>query len=195
MTITVITPTWQRHDKLLDRCIPSVKNQTVTVNHIIVSDGPDPTLRELLVHEDVTYIEVPEHTTDIPNVGARARNYGLSHIPQDTTFIAYLDDDNAYRPQHIETLYAALTSDAMADFAYSRMFRHGLGDEIGSAPPAYGTIDSSLIMHRHDVHVQFGLWPDPSIYEVDWQLIESWLRKGARWTFVPIVTVDYYFKS
>jgi hypothetical protein len=73
------------------------------------------------------------------------------------------------------------------------MLRHGLGDEIGSSPPAYGCIDSSVIMHRHDTHLKYGWWPVPSRYEVDWQLVSNWLVNGAAWVFVPVVTVDYYY--
>ena len=45
-TVSVITPTWQRHDLLLNRCVPSVAAQDhPAVEHVIVSDGPDPDLR------------------------------------------------------------------------------------------------------------------------------------------------------
>lgn len=193
MNISVITPTWNRHQLLLERCIPSVASQTIPVNHIISSDGPDPVLRELLSGLPVTYVEAPEHSSDKPNVGARARNYGLEYAI-DSTYIAYLDDDNAYRPDHVHLLSEALRQNPEADFAYSRMIRHGLGDEVGSEPPSFGTIDSSLIMHRRDTHLKFGWWPVPSRYEVDWQLIQTWLINGARWVFVPTITVDYYYQ-
>lgn len=192
MNICVITPTWHRHDLLLQRCIPSVASQTVPVTHIVASDGPDPELRNILSTMPVTYIEAAEHSDDDPNVGARARNEGLENAT-DFDYIAYLDDDNAFRPNHIEALSSALQGNPEADFAYSRMFRHGIGDEIGSSPPSYGTIDSSIIMHRRDTHLKFGWWPVPSIYEVDWQLISNWLLAGAAWAFVPMVTVDYYY--
>lgn len=192
MNICVITPTWQRHDLLLQRCMPSVATQTVPVHHIICSDGPDPELRELLSTYPVTYVEATEHSNDDPNVGARARNDGLEKATE-YDYIAYLDDDNSYRPEHIELLSTALQEHPEADFVYSRMFRHGLGDEIGSPPPSYGTIDSSVIMHRRDTHLKFGWWPVPSWYEVDWQLISNWLLGGASWFFVPVVTVDYYY--
>ena len=45
--VSVITPTWQRHALLLDRCIPSVAAQDYpNVDHVVVSDGPDPALAE-----------------------------------------------------------------------------------------------------------------------------------------------------
>jgi glycosyltransferase involved in cell wall biosynthesis len=193
MNITVVTPTWQRHDILINRCLPSVAAQTVPVEHIVVSDGPDPVLRELLASTDVVYVEVDEHHTEGVNVGGWARNRGLEFASGD--LIAYLDDDNVFRPNHVELLAKALTEHSDRDFAYSQMFRHGLGDVIGTEPPAYGCIDSSIIMHRADTHKKFGLWPAPSEYHIDWQVIEAWLLGGATWVFVPEVTVDYYFRG
>jgi glycosyltransferase involved in cell wall biosynthesis len=188
--ISVITPTWQRHELLVDRCVPSVAAQTVPVEHVVVSDGPDPVLRELLA--DVVYAEVDQHYDDPVNVGARARNRGLEVASGD--LIAYLDDDNAFRPHHVETLAEALVNSGR-DFAYSRMYRHGLGDEIGAEPPEHGRVDSSILMQRADTHLKFGWWPVPSEYCVDWQLVQAWVLAGAQWVFVSEVTVDYYHKG
>lgn len=190
--ISVITPTWMRHELLINRCIPSVAAQTVPVEHVIVSDGPDLELRELLAGLDVVYVEVDQHYDDPIKVGARPRNRGLEVATGD--FIAYLDDDNAFRPNHVEVLVQALEQNPGRDFAYSRMIRHGLGDEVGADPPGFGLIDSSIVMQRADTHLKFGLWPVPSEYYVDWQLIEAWIAGGATWVFVPEVTVDYYYR-
>lgn len=193
MKISVITPTWQRHSLLLDRCIPSVAAQTVAVEHVVSSDGPDPELRSLLAGMDVVYVEQDEHSDDPCNYGARARNRGLQAATGD--LIAYVDDDNALRPRHVEVLALALELNPLADFAYSQMYRHGLGDVIGSAPPAHGTVDSSILMHRKGGPGRFGFWPVPAPYEVDWIFVQSWLAGGAGYVFVPELTVDYYYRS
>lgn len=191
MKVSVITPTWQRHDLLLERCIPSVAAQTVPVEHVVVSDGPDPELRELLAGVDVVYAEVHEHADDPCNYGARARNRGLEVATGD--LIAYLDDDNAFMPRHVEVLANALTEHPDRDFAYSKMFRHGLGDVIGAEPPEHGRVDSSTLMHRFGGQDKFGLWPVPAPYAVDWEFVKAWILAGATWVFVPEVTVDYYY--
>lgn len=47
--VSVITPTWNRHDLLLTRCLPSVQAQDYpAVEHVIISDGPDEDLRDFL---------------------------------------------------------------------------------------------------------------------------------------------------
>jgi len=168
-----------------------VAAQTVEVEHVVVSDGPDPDLRELLSDVDVVYAEVAEHAVDDCNYGARARNRGLEVASGD--LIAYLDDDNAFMPHHVERLTAALVANPHRDFAYSQMFRHGLGDVVGGEPPEYGQVDSSTLMQRADTHLKFGGWPVPSPYAVDWELIRTWILGGATWVHVPEVTVDYYY--
>lgn len=195
MKISVVTPTWQRHHLLISRCIPSVQAQTIQVEHVVACDGPDDTLRGMLADLAVpglVYVEVPEHHTEGHLVGGWARNRGLEAATGD--LIAYLDDDNAFRPNHIEKLCEVM-ADSDYDFAYSMMERHGLGDVVGSVPPAYGCIDSSIIMHRRGVPERLGKWPAPSEYHIDWQLIGAWLEGGATWVHVPEVTVDYYHRG
>jgi glycosyltransferase involved in cell wall biosynthesis len=193
-SITVITPTWQRHDLLLSRCIPSVKAQTIPVEHVVVSDGPDPQLRELLAGTGVVYAELAEHIDDPLDLGCRARNRGLELADGD--LVAYLDDDNAFRPNHVAVLAAAM-ADPAVDLAYSQMVRHGIGDIIGAQPPIYGSVDTSLLMHRRSGPERFGMWPDPapSWAVIDWVFVNTWLEAGARWAFVPEITVDYYYKG
>ena len=191
--MSVVTPTWQRHDLLIGRCIPSVAAQTVSVEHVIASDGPDPELREKLQGLDVVYVEVAEHAVDDCNYGARARNRGLEAATGDV--IAYLDDDNAFKPHHCQILAQALADNPDRDFAYSMMYRHGIWDVIGAEPPIHGTVDSSTLMQRADTHLKFGWWPVPASYSVDWELIASWLGQGATWIFVPDISVDYFYQG
>lgn len=191
--VTVITPTWgsQRYQVLVSRCIASVRAQTLTDwEHIVVSDGPDPNLREFLEPVDVTYLELAEHV-EPHSWGASARNLGLKHAR--SPYVAYLDSDNAFHPDHLQLLVEAIES-AGTDFAYSRMRIAG-GQEIGAEPPVLGQIDTSLILHRRRGLRVFGGWPVEPYYAIDWKFIEGWLEKGARWTFVPKVTVDYYISA
>lgn len=190
--VAVITPTWgaARHEVLLERCIPSVARQTFTdLEHLVVSDGPDPALSHLLTDSGVRYAEVAEHV-EPHSWGASARNLGLTFTGAE--YIAYLDSDNAYRPQHLAHLVDALDRNPRADFAYSRMLMVATNVEVGGDPPSLGRIDSSLIVHRREAVEWYGDWPELPVYSIDWELISSWLIKGASWAFVPEVTVDYY---
>jgi len=184
--ISVITPTWQRHRQLTARCIPSVLAQDYDgqVEHIIVSDGPDPGLDGV---PGITCL--PEHRP-APNRGIWARLHGIRLAAGE--LIAYLDDDNAWRPGHLRLLAAAIEREDAA-FACSRAQCsnvNGCRWEIGCAPPVFGQVDTSLIVHRRAL-LETATW-EPSGRPADWHLVDRWLAAGARWAFVPQVTLDYF---
>ena len=198
--VSVITPTWQRHDLLRKRCIPSVKVQTYAhlLEHIVVSDGPDIDLVWPLATAQVRYLQLPEHDPSPDNWGSAARNFGYEQARG--SLIAYLDDDNAYRPNHVQALAEALLANPEADFAYSQLVTHPQDRVIGGAEPAYGAIDTSVLMHRAGHLEKFGYWPLAGQVDMcgdqhapDWGVVARWLDAGARWVHVPQVTVDYYF--
>jgi glycosyltransferase involved in cell wall biosynthesis len=182
---------------LLERCIPSVREQTyLPAEHIVISDGPDLELAELLAEQapEVTFLQLAKHLDGEIDYGSRARNHGLHYAHGHV--VAYLDDDNAWRQDHLWATVGALEM-SEADFAYSQMFRHTLGDVVGANPPVYGGIDTSLIVHRYGVPERFGMWPLPEEIEgdkhaPDWTVVARWLAGGATWIHVPHVTVDYY---
>jgi glycosyltransferase involved in cell wall biosynthesis len=191
--VAVITPTWGplRHRSLLDRCIPSVAAQSYSDwEHLVISDGPDPGLR-LEIGDGfvpgVRYLELDKHL-EPHSYGNNVRNIAADHT--DAEYLAYLDSDNAYRPDHLEVLVRAIEA-TEADFAYSRMQIVG-GPEIGADPPCLGQVDTSLIFHRRRDLERFGGWPVEPGYGTDWKFIEGWIQKGASWAFVPKITVDYH---
>ncbi len=187
--ISVVTPTWNRMSLLTKRCIPSVRAQNYDgpVEHIIVSDGPDERLKDI---PDVRYLA--EHLPTA-NRGIRARRYGADLARGD--LVAYLDDDNAWWFRHLELLTRAL-DESDADFAYSQALctePHGYRWIIGSEPPVFSQIDTSMIVHRRGL-LDVANW-EPSHMPADWDLVSRWLGAGAKWVYVPAVTVDYYARS
>ena len=193
--ISVITPTWQRHDLLLDRCIPSVAAQDYpAVQHVIVSDGPDNVLAGKIAGRScgaVVWDALPAHDP-AARWGHWARLRGLELATGE--YIAYLDDDNAFRPGHLAKLAAALDADPSAGFAYSQIMMHNGGSSyvVGVPPPAYGQIDTSAIMHRRGL-LDTATWRDAGQLTIDWDIVERWLHAGTGWAHVPEVTADYYF--
>jgi glycosyltransferase involved in cell wall biosynthesis len=179
--VSVITPTWQRTRLLNERCRPSVAQQTYggPVEHIVVSDGPDPGVD----------ICLPAHVPEI-NRGVSARNHGVSLATGD--ILAYLDDDNAWRPNHLERVVAALDG---ADFAYTQALciRGDTAWVIGEDPPALGRIDTSVIAHWRPAleKADWELSDEPP----DWHLVHRWVEAGLSWAFDPTVTVNYYVRS
>lgn len=199
--VSIITPTWQRHERLLNRCIPSVQSQAYRrVEHVIVSDGPDPELAEKLAHQHehgvfchpVRFAELPEHAAG-QHWGHYARLAGIE--ASGGAYVAYLDDDDAYRPEHVATLARAL-QDPAVDWAYSVMESHsnsGLSTSIGYALPACGQIGTPMIMHRREA-LEHGTWGPASSTE-DWELVTRWQAAGLTYVHVPEVTVDVWPSS
>jgi glycosyltransferase involved in cell wall biosynthesis len=184
--ISVITPTWRRRDLLVNRCIPSVRAQSYAgeIEHVIVSDGPDPDLAGL---PGAVFLDAHRPAA---NRGIWARLAGTRLATGD--LIAYLDDDNAWRPDHLRLLEDAITSRDVS-FAYSRaQCQNGAGArwEVGCFRPVFGQVDTSLIVHRAGL-LAVADW-QPSGRPADWDLVDRWLAAGATWAHVPQITLDYY---
>lgn len=195
--ISVITPTWQRPDLLLDRCVPSVQMQTYpNVEHVIVHDGPEITEDEIrartalyLTEGRLTHAMRFERRED--HLGRCATRQRALELAQGD-FIAYLDDDDAYRPRHLELLYNFLMQRPEAGFVYSQMASMGPGAAriIGSDPPAFGQIGTPMILHRREI-LAVSTW-GPDAADEDWSLVERWLAGGVRCAHLTEVTVDVW---
>jgi glycosyltransferase involved in cell wall biosynthesis len=126
-TISVCTPTWRRPNLLFGRCIPSIQAQDYEgrVEHVIVSDGPDPELASWfegsILASTPRYAELPEHPAG-PSYGHYARMRAIELATGE--YVAYLDDDDAFRPGHCRLLAAALDANPDAGFAVSQMLQH-----------------------------------------------------------------------
>ena len=200
--VSVISPTWQRHEWLFDRCIASVQKQEYrNVEHVIVSDGPDPELALKLAALPTTDIPVLfKQLGDNPDRrwGTRARRAGLEIATGD--YIAYLDDDDSYRPDHCTLLVQALEAHPEAGFAYSQMASHTSDNWPGpesNAPSTVGSgeigpcaIGTPMIMHRREL-LEVANWGQPDPME-DWRLVDQWCANGVKAEFIAWVTVDVW---
>lgn len=198
--VSIITPTWQRHELLMDRCVPAVQAQAYgNVEHVIVSDGPDGDLALKLGAlcgwngwENVVYRELPEHDRE-PHWGSYARLAALD--VSRGQYITYCDDDDALRPEHCALMAAALDADPEAGFAVSRMLSHHPTDPsrntvIGWGPLAMGNVGTPMIMHRRKV-LEYGTWGESSFVE-DWDLVWKWLQAGVTYVNVNAETADVW---
>ena len=107
--VMVITPTTGKDT--LDKAIESVKAQTIETEHLVISDG---------VHMDTPdvryFFKLPE------NVGADGwyghRVYAAMPLMVNADYILFLDEDNWFEPNHVETMINKIKSKDLM-WAYS----------------------------------------------------------------------------
>jgi glycosyltransferase involved in cell wall biosynthesis len=192
--VSVVTPTWRRRELLMKRCVASVQDQAYpNIEHVIVSDGPDPRLREefnRLAPRNlrlIWFLELAEHDPGV-HWGHLARRYALSIA--DGELITYCDDDDSLRPYHVTLLAKALAENPDAGFAVSRMMCHGPGGDsvTGWGPLEMGNVGSPMIMHRRSA-LEHGTW-GPASFTEDWDMVQRWMKAGITCADVPVVTSD-----
>ncbi|MDQ2876669.1 MAG: glycosyltransferase family 2 protein [Actinomycetota bacterium] len=224
--VSILTPTWQRHETLFERCIPSVLAQAwPDIEHVIVSDGPDDALPGLLFEYASTmgmtacgggliisrddagdvagyglrpapgrtvtfrYAQLPGHEPAL-HWGSPARKHGASIATGE--LIAYCDDDDALRPQHVELLARAILDNPGTGWACSRMTSHLASGEavIGHGQLGFGNVGTPMLMHRAAL-LETANW-DVSAPGEDWEIVSRWLGAGARYVRVDAETVDVW---
>lgn len=111
-SICVITPYYKEDQAMMTRCIDSVRRQTVPVDHILVADGFP---QAWLDGKPVRHIKFDKPHGDFGNA---ARGIAaVMAIAEGYSGICFLDADNWYDDDHIESCLAALNANPEASVA------------------------------------------------------------------------------
>lgn len=110
--ITVIIPYYQRTPGILAKALASIaaqQNCPLPVHVIVVDDAsPAPAAAEIARNGAPPYtLQVIVQTNAGPGA---ARNTGLDNAPKATKYIAFLDSDDEWTPDHLARAFAALES-------------------------------------------------------------------------------------
>lgn len=135
MHLTVIIPTYNRA-QMVGRAIRSVLQQDcpVRLDILVVDDGSTDETAE------VVYALMREHGTirfvrqDHAGV-ATARNTGLNHLLQQTSFITFLDSDDVYAADRFTVDLAHLLDEPALDLIYARLAVTDQMDDERLVPP------------------------------------------------------------
>jgi glycosyltransferase involved in cell wall biosynthesis len=115
--VTVITPTIGS-PKLKD-AIESVANQTYKCKHLVVVDGLDYLQQATTyIDEGVHFVVTPENTGKTGGNFYGHRIYAAYPHLINSDYILFLDEDNWYEKDHVETLVKTIEEKDL-DFAYS----------------------------------------------------------------------------
>jgi len=207
--ISVICTTYKR-PKMLKRAVKSVLKQTFKNWELIIVDdfSNDETKKicESFVREDsrIRYFELQSNN----GVHSFGKNVGIKEAR--ANLIAYLDDDNAYRRDHLQVLYKYLGNN---DIVYGDRL---LIDESGYVAKMFGKqkqsvgvrsdfsaqllsemnfIDTSDILVKKDKIVEIGGWDESLPKFADWNFFVRLAKSGARFKRIPIIITDYYVHS
>jgi glycosyltransferase involved in cell wall biosynthesis len=202
--ISVIIPTYDRGDLLVSRALPSVLAQTYERFEIVVVGdcAPPETARWIaeladsrIRYENLSYRgPYPERPRDLWHVaGIPARNTAVA-LAQGR-WIAPLDDDDAFHPQHIERLlWQAQTGRHEVAYGQLRcLMSDGSEFPLGAFPPEYGQFGwQGAIFHAglrfFEMELADALFSSPA----DWSLCRRMLRAGVRFGMLDEVVTDHY---
>jgi glycosyltransferase involved in cell wall biosynthesis len=207
--ILVCTPTlhrWAGEHRVddLKRTIEAVRNQTYpSVEHIVVkaqcNQGPDCPLcaetRELAGRYagDGNRLRLIELQEPGDRYGYFGRNLAIQS--SDAPLIAYLDDDNWWEPNHLESLYRNL-QDKQASFAFSGSFVRSADGKLllkrVTRRPYFTGVDLNEFLHKRVLIQKYGLWN--LTYNADWEAVENWLKHGERYAATGQLTSNYSLK-
>jgi glycosyltransferase involved in cell wall biosynthesis len=188
--VSVVVPTFDR-PALCARAVRSALAQDwATLEVIVVGDGCprfDALLEALGDDPRVRGINLPANHG--PG-GAVPRNVGIDAAAGE--WIAYLDDDNAWDPDHVSSVMGAIRR-VGASWGFSSM-RTPDGTDLGFAAPAPGRVDTSCVVHARRLVARYGPWRslrETGNYAHDWELFARWVDGGERWAATGAPTVVY----
>lgn len=194
--VSVIVPTYRR-PRLLARAIRSVLEQTYENLEVLAVGDGCPLAERVVASFDDARVRHADLGARHGDSGASPRNYAAKAMARGT-LIAYLDDDNVWHPDHLESLVALLASrpapaDPVPAYAFSS-FRIGEEEFVSRRPRRY-QIDTSALLHRRELLDRYGYWrsQDDTGYAHDWELVSRWVDEP--WAASGRATLDYNLAS
>lgn len=222
--VSVVISTYDRV-QYLDRALTSVHAQTFTDFEVIVVDDCSPDRDALHALLESWHAKFEQRGVEL--IGMRlGENSGYQCMPKNRgiemargDYIAYLDDDNEWRPNHLQVCIDAIESDFSTDMVYTRIHYRGdpkvieefnkraiggqipIGDCEGTPWNPYllgvrNYIDTSTILHSKGAFWRlvrdtgYG-WDETLRRFGDWNLVWRWAVHGLTAKLVDIVTLDY----
>ena len=211
LSVTIITAT--TGNALLDKCLESVQGQTFArVEHVVVIDGPEHGEKAEAIIGKCGRSR-PLHVIRLPCPTGKNRYhghriYGATPFLCDGDFVAFLDEDNWFEPDHIESLIEII-NERQLHWAYSlRKITDRNGDVIttddceslGRWPvwnnPNDHLVDTSCYMIRRDIAIRFSwVWNrrarPPGVRDADRELCRLLMKHAGNFDTTGKYTLNY----
>lgn len=203
--VSVIMATYNRNELLFERALPSVFAQTYQDFEVtVVADGmrePESTELDqlaLVYGSRLRVFHIPRQSyPEDPGqkwcvLGLNARNHALDNAQGE--WIAPLDDDDAWTPDHLAVLLHQAKSNGV-DFAYGQSAYHwpdGRPQTAGKWPPGFGAFCDGAQIYRNGMGYRY----DPRCIERGLpEDADLWIRMvegGVTFSFLPKIVHHYY---
>jgi len=202
--ISVIIPTYNRTDLLMNRAIPSLLSQTYQDwECLVVGDGT-----ELATEEAMAGLSARDPRFRFWNLprfqypeawhlrwglsGLVARNFGLDQARGE--FVAALDDDDAMEPQALETLLGEFTPEVDFVYGVSKTYKDGVhtGQNYGRYPVGDGAFCNGAYVYRSSLPYRFDINCFDREMNGD---CDMWIRMvvgGVRFHFTTKIVHQYH---
>lgn len=196
-TISIVLTTHPGRDLECQEAIASVQAQTYTDWELIVVHDGD---RE--AWEGFPRATEQIHYTTLPRFGndTKPKNEGIKISKG--RYVAFLDSDNTWRPDHLSALVRELEARPEIDLVYGDRW---VTDETGGNPPALGYttdfdpylllqrnyIDTSDVLVRRTALEYVGGFDEEQSKYIDWNLWCRMAKAGFRMLRVPLLLTDY----
>jgi hypothetical protein len=201
--VSVVIPTWNRPQTLLERALPSALGQSHRkIEVIVVGDASPPEVGRAI--EGLGDARVSFHNLTIrgPYEQERYRSWLSSGTPGLNAgvamarglWIAPLGDDDEFEPSHVEKLLAEARTRRL-EFVYGRgrvLLPDGRETLLGEFPPRLTQIGlQSALYHAGlrflELELGHALFDKPN----DWGLVHRMMRVGVRMGMLDDTTVTY----
>lgn len=191
MRIAVITPYYKTPRPWLEQCHQSVLAQTVPCTHILVADGaPEDYVDGWQAQHIILKVNHADYGDTPRAIGS------VSAIGQQFDAIAYLDSDNWYAPDHIETLVDLHKESGAAICISNRTMNRLDGSVLGPCPETDGDLfaDTSCLMLFREAFSLAPIWATfpPRLHPICDRMMMYYIRNsGLKRAFVDKPTVAF----
>lgn len=156
--IAVVTPYYKETTSTLLQCIHSVSAQSVPADHFMVADGY---ANHEILSENIRHVILPQAHSDNGNT---PRGIGsLLAASEGYDFVAYLDADNWYHPNHLSSLLD-LWESTRSEVCTSFRTIHALdGTQLTVEEPdeqSLAHVDTSCFLIQKTAFKIFNIWLD-----------------------------------
>jgi O-antigen biosynthesis protein len=194
--ISIVIPTFNRPEHLR-KALDSIFEQTYQNFEILLVGDKCPVLDQFVK----TYERAKDKRFKYYNLlknygpgGAVPRNYAIKMMCS-SKWIAYLDDDNTWTSNHLETMIDTIRKKPEAAMIVNSMYIDGKVLEFDDM--RIGRIDTSAVCHQFELCVRHGLWRDRNEdgYAHDFQFFNRFREENIVWTRIPTLNYNTEFNG